>query len=274
MFLPSIRGRGRPLLALLFLLIPALGQAATNEADVQLQTDISTMFVQVDQGAPLPPGGCVSGHTWHTTYGGCRRAESQPETAECPASYTGIRTRYRTAYILQANAYDVVYEGWGAWQDNCTASRGAGVVDAVIAKVAGDETGEQFVNTLSGNIAAQMQVNYGTLFGATIYRPTAELSCIFASGTTLADTNRVWMGQLLPPGSSVNKGSPGSCQLSNGNRTATLVGNCDSNTGGDSSSCVAATRVINITSVSGCAVATETRQGSKLVDVGSFNICD
>src|SRR3546814_7724104 len=62
------------------------------------------------------------------------------------------------------------------------------------------------------------------MFGATIYRPTAELNCIHASGTTSGDTTRVWTGQLMPPGTSVTKGISGYCQLSNGNRTATLYG--------------------------------------------------
>lgn len=186
MFLPSTRGQGRALLALLFaLLLPTVSQASTaKQADVQLQTDLNTMVVRVDQGAPLPPGGCVGGYAWHTTYGGCRIAQTQAEYSQCPAGYTGSQVRYRTYYVLQANANDVAYEGWGPWQDGCTASRAGGVLDVVIAKARGNETGETFDNSLGGTIAAQMQVNYGTMFGATIYRPTAELNCIHASGTT------------------------------------------------------------------------------------------
>ncbi|MBB1597479.1 hypothetical protein [Achromobacter sp. UMC46] len=276
MFLPSMRGRGRPWLALLFaLFLPAASQASTaNQADVQLQTDLNTMVIRVDQGAPLPPGGCVGGYSWHTTYGGCRIAQTQAEFAQCPAGYTGNQVRYRNYYVLQANASDVAYEGWSAWQDGCTAARAAGVLDVVIAKARGNESGETFDNSLGGTIAAQMQVNYGTMFGATIYRPTAELNCIYASGTTSGDTSRVWMGQLLPPGASVNKGVPGYCQLSNGNRTATLFGSCDTGSGGDADFCQGATRVVNITSVNGCTVTTQTTVHGQLVDVGSYGICN
>jgi hypothetical protein len=276
MFLPSMRGQGRALLALLFaLLVPTVSQASTaKQADVQLQTDLNTMVVRVDQGAPLPPGGCVGGYSWHTTYGGCRIAQTQAEYSQCPAGYTGSQVRYRTYYVLQANANDVAYEGWGPWQDGCTASRAGGVLDVVIAKARGNETGETLDNSLGGRMAAQMQVNYGTMFGATIYRPTAELNCIHASGTTSGDTTRVWTGQLMPPGASVTKGVSGYCQLSNGNRTATLFGSCDTGSGGDADVCQGATRVVNITSVSGCTVTTETRLRGQLIDVGNYGICN
>ncbi|WP_417223934.1 hypothetical protein, partial [Achromobacter spanius] len=113
MFLPSTRGKGRALLALLFtLLLPTVSQASTaNQADVQLGTELNTMVIRVDQGAPLPPGGCVGGYSWHTTYGGCRIAQTQAEYSQCPAGYTGNQVRYRTYYVLQANANDVAYEG-------------------------------------------------------------------------------------------------------------------------------------------------------------------
>ncbi|AZS77419.1 hypothetical protein LMG2828_00300 [Achromobacter piechaudii] len=276
MFLPPTRGKSGALLALLFaLLLPTGGHASTaNQADVQLQTDLNTMVVRVDQSAPMPPGGCAGGYSWHTTYGGCRVPQTQTEYSQCPAGYTGSQVRYRTYYVLQANASDVAYEGWGPWQDGCTASRAGGVLDVVIAKARGNETGETFPNSLGGAIAAQMQVNYGTMFGATIYRPTAELNCIFASGTTSGDTSRAWMGQLMPPGASVNKGASGHCELSNGNRTATLFGSCDTGSGGDADICQSATRIVNITSVSGCTVTTETRLRGQLIDVGNYGICN
>ncbi len=268
---------GRRTLALAALLVSTQVAAAADpnakQADVQLKTDLTHMNIQVSQGAPLPPGGCIAGYAWHTTYGGCRRAESQPEAGACPAGYTGSRTRYRTAYILQANPYDVAYEAWGPWQESCTAPRAGGVVDTVIAKVRGNETGEYWPNSLTGNIAAQMQVNYGTMFGVTIFRPSAELNCIHASGTTSGDTSRSWTGQLLGPGASVNKAASGYCQLSNGNRTATIFGSCDSTSGGDSDFCQSATRVVNITFVNGCTVNTETRDGNNVIDVGSYDIC-
>nr|WP_313658793.1 hypothetical protein [Achromobacter ruhlandii] len=123
MILPRPRGKGRPWLALLllFLLTATHAAPASNQADVELRTDISTMAVQITQGAPLPPGGCKSGYLWHTTYGGCRIAQTQSESAQCPAGYTGTRVRYRTVYVLQANSADVAYEGWGAWHDSCQA---------------------------------------------------------------------------------------------------------------------------------------------------------
>ncbi len=279
MFLPSLKGKGRRGLALLCLLLFPLtfAQASPdNQADVELRTNISTMAVQITQGAPLPPGGCVSGYLWHTTYGGCRRAQTQSEAGQCPAGYTGSRIRYRTAYILQANPGDIAYEGWGAWQDGCTPARAAGVFDTVIAKVRGAETGGTMPSTLYGNMASQMQVNYGTMYGVTIYRPTAELNCLYASGTTSGSgesASTLWSGALSAPGASVTQGSAGYCQLSNGNRTAQLYGSCDSSSGGDGDFCQGATRVVNITSAGGCLVTTETRQDGRLVDVNSYYIC-
>lgn len=146
MFLPAIRGKGRPWLVLLcvFLFPLTVVQAATdnpaatnNQADVQLKADINTLAVQIGQGAPLPPGGCKPGYLWHTTYGGCRIAQAQSETGLCPSGYTGSRVRYRTAYILQANSADVVYEGWGAWQDRCQALPPATVTFQVLRRPGG-----------------------------------------------------------------------------------------------------------------------------------------
>lgn len=77
------------------------------------------MAVHVDQGAPLPSGGCNPGYAWHTTYGGCRIAQKQSESAQCPSGQTGSRSRDRTAFILQADPANVVYEDWGAWEDEC-----------------------------------------------------------------------------------------------------------------------------------------------------------
>ncbi|MCP2518802.1 hypothetical protein M5J07_28015 [Achromobacter mucicolens] len=282
----TLKCLGRRALALTALLVSTHAAVAADpngkQADVQLKTDLTLMNVQVTQGAPLPPGGCFSGYAWHTTYGGCRLAQSQSESATCPAGYTGSRTRYRTAYILQANHADVAYEGWGPWQDACVAARLPGVVDALIAGVNGAEIGHTSTpSILTPNLENAMKVNYGSRYGVTIHRPTATLNCVFASGTTAGSGNSndpIWFGFLMPPGESVAKGGEGGgfygyCQLSNGGRTAELFGNCDGHTGGDSSYCTSATRVVNITSVSGCIVTTETREGRNIVDVGSYDIC-
>ena len=104
----------------LFPIASALTAApATNQADVHLRTDIDTMAVQIGQGAPLPPGGCNPGYTWHTTYGGCRIAQKQSESAQCPAGQTGTRERNRVAYALQANPGDIAYDGWSDWEEDC-----------------------------------------------------------------------------------------------------------------------------------------------------------
>ncbi|WP_063588610.1 hypothetical protein [Achromobacter ruhlandii] len=280
---------GRRALALTALLASTHAAAATGsagkQADVQLKTDLTHMNILVTQGAPLPPGGCVAGYAWHTTYGGCRRAESQPEAAACPAGYTGSRTRYRTAYILQANAYDVAYEAWGPWQENCTAPRANGVVDTVIAKVQGGENGDTGVVgrlPMSANIRAAMAVNYGTMHGVTIYRPAAELICVYSSGTTSGSgegPSQIWSGRIVDPGTSNYGGgdgySVGHCLLSNGNRTAELYGSCDFSSGGDGDFCVARTKVVNITAVAGCTVSTQTinKATGQLLDVGSYDIC-
>ncbi|MNK98183.1 hypothetical protein D3C87_1185410 [compost metagenome] len=275
---------GKRSLALVALLSSAHAMAATDradrQADVQLKTDVTLMNIQVSQGAPLPPGGCVGGYSWHTTYGGCRRAESQPDSGTCPPGYTGSRTRYRTAHILQANSYDVAYEAWGPWQESCTAPRASGVMDTVIAAARGAESGATGVGSgMPPGIERAMQVNYGTLYGITIYRPTAQLNCLFASGTTSGSgesTGRIWSGFVASPGTSVSStGNEGFCSLSNGNLTATVYGSCDSSSGGDGDFCLGATRVVNITSVSGCVVSTETvnTANGQLVDRGSYDIC-
>jgi len=283
---PILKCWGRRALALTALLVSTNAAAAAEpngkQADVQLKTDLTLMKVQISQGAPLPPGGCISGYAWHTTYGGCRLAQSQSESATCPAGYSGSRTRYRMAYILQANQADVAYEGWGPWQDACVAARLPGIVDALIAGVNGGESGwsDNHSTIVTPNLQRAMLVYYGTRYGVTIHRPSATLNCLFASGTTAGSGNSnspIWYGKLAQPGESVDirgeSGSFGYCRLSNDNRTAELYGSCDGHTGGDGSYCTPATRVVSITSVSGCIVTTETRERRNIVDVGSYDIC-
>ena len=271
---------GKQSLALTALLVSTQSFAATDstphQANVQIKTDLTHLLISVDQGAPLPPGGCNAGFEWNTTHGGCRRADIQPESAACPTGYTGSRTRYRTAYILQANSNDVAYDAWGAWQENCTAPRAAGVLDTVIASLRGEETGEHMVNNLSGNIAQLMRVNYGTKFGVTIHRPTAELNCIFASGSSgSSDTSSgSWSGTLLPPGDSISKSPAGYCRLSNQNQTAELFGSCDSTSGGDGDGCTSSRAVVNITAVNGCTVSTEARKNNIVIAADSYDICE
>ncbi|WP_159069684.1 hypothetical protein [Achromobacter xylosoxidans] len=123
----SRQQQGRPalLLAGLILFPLAAAQAAAptvNQANVNLETDISTMAIHVGQSAPLPPGGCNAGYAWHTTYGGCRIAQKQSESAQCPGGQTGTRKRERIAYALQADPGNVVYEDWDAWIGECRAS--------------------------------------------------------------------------------------------------------------------------------------------------------
>lgn len=275
MLLPLIWGRARPLLALFTLLLPSLGQAAAGgEADVQLRTDLNTMFVRVDQSAPLPPGGCVGGYSWHTTYGGCRRVEVQSETAQCDAGWLGTRTRYRNAYVLQANGNDVVYEGWGAWYDSCYQPRLAGVVDAIVAKARGSETGDSYgINQLFGNIAREMSVNYGTTYGVTIHRPTASLNCVYASGTSDNRGTPIWYGRLLAPGDSMMNNPSGYCQIANGGQSAEVFGSCDGDLGGDGGFCRSATRTVQIIGTSACSVTTQTAERGKVIAVNSYSLC-
>lgn len=124
MHTPKRRPGRRKLLALAVLtqfpLSPTLTAApAGNQANVELRTDLNTMAVQVGQGAPLPPGGCNPGYAWHTTYGGCRIAQKQSESTQCPSGQAGTRSRDRMAYVLQADPANVVYEEWGDWKDEC-----------------------------------------------------------------------------------------------------------------------------------------------------------
>lgn len=99
--------------------VPLAFAQSSPAADMQLVTDLHHMQVQVNQSAPLPPGGCNSGYTWHTTYGGCRKPQIETETAACAANHTGSRTRTRTGYALQANGSDIKYGQWSAWAENC-----------------------------------------------------------------------------------------------------------------------------------------------------------
>jgi len=272
--------QGRRRLAIAGVLLPLASPFASptsNQADVQLQTDLSHMVIRVDQADPLPPGGCTAGHAWHPIFGGCRRQETRSEVAQCAAGWTGSKVRYRTAYVLQANAADVAYGEWGPWQDSCTPPRRAGVVDTVIAKARGKENGESSNSSnLSANIKKQMQVNYGTMYGVTVYRPSATLNCIYASGTTSSSgesSNRIWFGRLLSPGQSIDKGNAGHCRLSSGGRVAEVYGSCDSSSGGDSDSCRRATRTVRITGTSACQVNTEVREDSRLIGTPSYSLC-
>lgn len=112
--------------SVLFIASAAALAADSADANVQLQADVRNMAINVQQGAPLPPGGCQAGHSWHSGYGGCRRAVSEPETqyVSCPAGYNGnaSRARYRTNYVLQANSADVAYGSWGEWSADDTSS--------------------------------------------------------------------------------------------------------------------------------------------------------
>jgi len=273
---------GARALALVGLALAPLAHAQT-QADVQLQTDLQHMSVQVNQGAPLPPGGCIAGYSWHTVYGGCRRAETQSETTQCPDGYVGTQVRYRTAYILQANPADVAHEDWGPWQQNCQAPRGAGVVDTVIAKARGAEysgtnnfKGTAISSSTHKQIWKGMQVNYGTMYGVTLYRPAATLTCLWAIGSTAGSgnsTGTIWSGSIASPGQSVTNGYAGHCQLSNGGKTAELTGSCDNSTGGDADMCESATRVVNVIAVDGCSATTETREGKRVVATNSYNLC-
>ncbi|MBJ7264314.1 MAG: hypothetical protein JHC61_11575 [Burkholderiaceae bacterium] len=258
-----------------------------NQADMQLQTDLSHMAIRIDQAAPMPPGGCTAGYTWHTTYGGCRRQETRSETSACAAGWSGTRTRYRTAYILQANANEVAYEKWGSWQGNCTPPRLAGVVDTIIAKARGEENGDGYHVAhrsgdwaqhpgLTGKIERAMQVNHGTMYGVTIHRPTATLNCVYASGTTTGhgdQGSQIWNGMLMPPQQSVRKGHVGHCRLSHNGQSAELHGSCDRTSGGDSDHCIPATRTVRITATSACKVTTETREHDRVTATRSFNLC-
>lgn len=110
------------MLAVSLFAVPLASAQTSPAADMQLITDLHHMQVQVNQSAPLPPGGCNSGYTWHTTYGGCRKPQIETETAACAANYTGSRTRSRTGYALQANNSDIRYEQWDKWKENCVSS--------------------------------------------------------------------------------------------------------------------------------------------------------
>lgn len=116
---------GRCAFALAAFLLPLTSSFAvppSNQADVQLQTDLGHMVIHVGQAEPLPPGGCTAGYSWHTTFGGCRRVVPESETSSCPANYKGNQVRTRSAFVLQANSNDIAYGPWSAWQSSCVYS--------------------------------------------------------------------------------------------------------------------------------------------------------
>lgn len=276
---PLFRHRAwRGVLALVATCLGPMCEArAETQADMQLQTDLHRLSIHVDQSQPFPLGGCASGHSWHTTFGGCRREETVTEIGPCQSGWRGSRTRSRVAYVLQANASDVVYGEWSSWRDDCTPPRQPGFVDHVIAKVRGKENGEwsQF-STLSGNLAKGMRVNYGTMFGVTLHRPDATLNCLYASGTTPSSgntANRIWYGRLLSPGQSIEKTNAGYCRLSQDRRSVELRGSCDRTAGGDSDHCIGATRHVRVTTSGDCSATTETLERGHVVETASHDLC-
>lgn len=99
-------------------LLAASNPLDPNSGDIELQgTGTMQLIITPSSG---PTGGCSSGYSWNTTYGGCRRAvtETATDSQACPAGSVGgplTRTRTRTNYILQADASNIANGPWSPW---------------------------------------------------------------------------------------------------------------------------------------------------------------
>lgn len=101
-------------------LLAASNQLAPNSGDVELEGTGSMQLIITPSSGPT--GGCTSGYSWNTTYGGCRRpvTETAVDTQACGTGMKGgplQRTRTRTNYILQSNASDIANGSWSAWSE-------------------------------------------------------------------------------------------------------------------------------------------------------------
>ena len=215
-----------------------------------------------------------SASSWYDTDASCNATQYQ--TIGCPVNYTGNQLQSRLASTRDGNSFD--YSAWNTYQNNCVyvPPRASGVVDSIIASVRSAQFNGFSNQSLSGNIGSQMSVSYGTRFGVTVYRPSAQLNCVVSSdwGGQGGDAGSSgYAGKIMSPGQSFS-GSGGYCSLSNGNMTATISGDCNSTSGGDGDFCQGATYTINITSVNECNVYTETRANGKVIGNTNYNICN
>lgn len=142
--------------------------------------------------------------------------------------------------------------------------------------------GNRFTKLLSNNpLYNEMNVAYGGMYGVTLNKGSANLQCIVSHSWSNGGGDAGGFGlevYLLHEGASVKNTQGGSdqCVLSNGNNTATIHGSCNSTSGGDGDYCQGATFIVNITSVSGCTVSTETRRdrsNGQVVANNNYNIC-
>jgi len=275
--------RNGTVLVLTALLIPPPAMAQPK-ADVRLNTELNRMSVRIDQGAPLPPGGCQSGYAWHTTYGGCRRQEAVTESAPCPTGQTGSRTRQRTAYILQADARNIAHGPWEPWRDTCQRPRAQGVMDQVIVRATSaaffaPPESPQLIKSFSsdkrkGIVRAMRAADGKSVFGITLDRSSAKLHCVYSSYIDVASGDGTayggWWVNIGLPGQSVNAGYGGNCTLHESGTAATVYGNCNEVGGGEAGDCQGAAFLVHIIDVTGCTVTVEakpTRPGDPFLPV-------
>jgi len=238
-----------------------------NTGEIDLVGNI-TMQVHIAQ----PGGACASGHAWHTTYGGCRRAVSEKaqQREACGVDYTGeqVRSRTRLQYIPQSTG-QTVNDPWGAWsawdRSACTvvSRRIPGVTPNLIALVLGSEISD-YANAhhRPAPKASPFTLPWGTrgrgqqksTYAVTLDRTTAQLRCVLASETTSGNGENVWEAAqtwLLGANESVHT-DHGHCQISHNQTQAHIVGDCDRTSGGDADECLKGEKTVSILSVSPC----------------------
>jgi len=252
---------------------PALSSSSANE--IQYGTCPSGFTYQGSSTYPLQirsvttyymngtaTGSSASG--WTDLDSSCTKTETQ--SIGCPSDYTGNQLQQRTVATKDGGGYD--YSTWNTYQNNCVYNppRKSGV--------------------MSGNIATVRGVTFGgwgsPQVGVTLDYGNAALRCTSrypyetggdAGSAGYGDWVVYGLGQNTQYGDSV-VGMPSSCTMSNSNKTATIYGNCNSTSGGDGDYCQGATFVVNITSVNGCTVSTETRIYGQVIDNNNYNICN
>ena len=203
-----------------------------------------------------------SASAWYDTDASCNATQYQ--TIGCEVNYTGQRYQSRTASTRDGNSYD--YSAWNTYSSSCVYNP------------------PKKPGVMSGNIESVRGVTFGAWgspqVGATLDYGNAALRCTSyypssgggdAGAAVYPSSWSVYaLGQNTQYGGG-DSGTPAACSMSNGNRTATLFGNCDSTSGGDADMCQSATVKVNITNVDGCTVYVQsTGRGTKNY---SYNIC-
>jgi len=217
-----------------------LSTAQANDkpiADVQLNTDINRMSVQLSQDT-----------YWHCKIDGGFLAEGNEDGSmkmNPDGSIPGVE--------------------FGSGKKTCELRprpRRAGLLDTLIASVQGTHGGPNlFVGNGRPRVSALMAAGWGNKFGLTMDRSDAKLRCVYGhswnSGHGESHESDSWASGVLAPGQSVDAGHAGHCLLSDGGNSATLRGNCDWTSGGDADACMARSYEVRVLKSTVCVATVE-----------------